>query len=289
MKLFESIPFARNRGQIQDELLELKAHDLYRCPRDIDGLDFSSNDYLGFAQCPSIRQKLIEFLRDHPQLGSTGSRLVSGQNAMVAELESYLAEVWSAPRALILGSGYLANLGAMVALACDHAEFFSDQLNHSSLIDGMRLARSAVKVFRHNDLGHLKQLLTQSVAERKIIVTESVFSMDGDSPDLIELARLATEFGAYLVVDEAHATGVCGRKGLGLMDEIDYDIERTCIIHTCGKSLGSYGAFITTSSALAELIINKARTFIYSTALPSYVLAHIKFAVERSITDALPR
>jgi 8-amino-7-oxononanoate synthase len=267
-------------NSIELELQSLREGGLHRELVPANGIDFSSNDYLGLSRSPEIREKLLSELAQEEKLGATGSRLISGESRLYVDTETYLAHLFKADTALIFGSGYLANLGVLSALGSDDSEFFSDALNHASLIDGIRLSRGQKQVFRHNDLNHLESLLRRSRFSRKIVVTESVFSMDGDSPDLEALTRLCEKNGAILVVDEAHATGVCGKSGLGLMQECRSNAPRNIVVHTCGKALGSYGAFITCHRLIRELVIQKGRSLIYSTALPPYLLAHVRIAVE---------
>lgn len=266
---------------LNTELASLREKGLWRELTTNQGVDFASNDYLGLARSSKLHSQLIEFMKNAPLLGSTGSRLITGENAFYQETESFIAGLFAVESALIFGSGYLANLGVMTALGgLEEVEFFSDALNHASLIDGMRLTRKPIHIFHHNDLNHLESLLKQSTAKRKIIVTESVFSMKGDSPDLNQLLSLAEQFQAFLVLDEAHATGVCGKNGLGLAVDATTNLNSIICIHTCGKALGAYGAFVTSSHHLRQLLINKSRSFIYSTALPPIILAHIQLALQ---------
>jgi 8-amino-7-oxononanoate synthase len=271
-------------NDIEIELEKLHQSGLKRNLSVPTGIDFSSNDYLGLARSNSVQKRLINFLKQDNPLGSTGSRLISGESELVRKTEQFLAETFDTESALIFGSGYLANIGVMGALSSGvETDFFSDEYNHASLIDGMRLANGKINIFAHNDFNHLEKMLSNSSAQRKIVVTESVFSMDGDSPDLIALLNLCVKFCALLVVDEAHATGVCGINGLGLLKDLLHKSEAIIVIHTCGKALGSYGAFVSCSKIIRELLINKARSFIYSTALPPILIAHIRFALEESI------
>lgn len=264
---------------VSQELESLSVQGLRReliCPT---GIDFSSNDFFGLSQSKIIRQKLIHYLANEGILGSTGSRLVSGHSELVHNTEKYLAQLFKRPAALFFGSGYLANLGVTGALGSGTCEFFSDELNHASLVDGMRLSKSKISVFRHNDLEHLGDLLKVSKAHRKVIVTESIFSMDGDGPALHLLRDLMDEFNAYLILDEAHATGICGSFGLGRAYDCPLDSERTILVHTCGKALGGYGAFVLTSQTVRDLLINKARSFIYSTAPSPFHIIQTKAAL----------
>lgn len=264
---------------VNQELEGLSIQGLRReliCPT---GIDFSSNDFFGLSRSKTIRQTLIHYLANEGLLGSTGSRLVSGHSELVHDAEKYLAQLFKRPAALFFGSGYLANLGVTGALGSDTCEFFSDELNHASLVDGMRLSKSKISIFRHNDLEHLNLLLKISAARRKVIVTESIFSMAGDGPTLHLLRDLMDEFNAYLILDEAHATGICGNFGLGRAYDHPLDSERTILVHTCGKALGGYGAFVLTSKTVRDLLINKARSFIYSTAPSPFHIIQTKAAL----------
>ena len=254
---------------------------LYREARvEPEGIDFSSNDYLGLSRSPRIRERLIEALTRGCPLGATGSRLLSGTTDVHEEVESAIANRFEAPSALLFGSGYLANLAVMGALGAGEAEFFSDSLNHASLIDGMRLTSGKKSIFRHGDVDQLTELLRASRAKTKVVVVESVYGMDGDLAPLADLVSLASEVGAWLVVDEAHATGVFGPRGLGLLSAIAHDPHRTIAIHTAGKALGAQGAFVTSSRAVREVIVNVARSFIFTTALQPLTALQIQFALD---------
>jgi 8-amino-7-oxononanoate synthase len=265
---------------IEAELEQISSLGLRRVLVPFSGIDFASNDFLGLSRSPAIREAMVSYLQSGGALGATGSRLVSGENALVREIEDFVSSLYGMPAALFFGSGYLANVGLTAALACDGCEFFSDELNHASLIDGMRLTRQKVSIFRHNDLNQLADLLQGSAAARKIIVTESIFSQEGDGPDLHQLKSLMDEADSFLILDEAHATGVCGPSGLGRGEGISFDPEKTLLVHTCGKALGGYGAFILTGSTLREILIQKARTFIFSTALSPLCQVQTRAALE---------
>ncbi len=280
---------------LTDELMGLENRGLLRTIIPVEGADFASNDYLGFSTNALIRQRLIEFLRVHPTLGSTGSRLVSGHSAHLMETEEFLARMFMAPASLIFGSGYLANQGVVCALAGPETEFFSDKLNHASLIDGMRLAKSKSKIFRHNDVDHLSELLIASKSRRKVIVTEAVFSMDGDRAPLEDLVHLAEQHDAYLVVDEAHSTGTEGPGGLGLVASVIanqkfsiVDPDRIVSVHTCGKALGAYGAFVCGGENMKTLLLNKARSQIFATTPSPLMVEHIRVAVSHMLADPEP-
>lgn len=240
-------------------------------------LDYASNDYLGLSHCPKIRKKLIAALEEGCALGATGSRLLSGQTLEHERVERFLCQTFHSPSALLFSSGYLANLGVTSALAGLDAEFFSDELNHASLIEGMRGAKKCI--YRHNNMNHLRELLLRSSAQVKAIVTESVFSMDGDLSPLEDLLGLAREFEAWLVIDEAHATGVFGQRALGRTTGLD-SYARIITVHTGGKALGGQGAFVLGEGAFRDLLIQRSRSFIYTTALSPLSCLQLKFALE---------
>ena len=267
--------------QIETDLANLRDRGLYRKLVQNEGIDFASNDFLGLSRSPKIRAALMEFLQGGGPLGATGSRLISGETRDIGDMEESIAAIFQSPSALFFGSGYLANIGVTGALTSSDSEFFSDEHNHASLIDGMRLTKSKISIFRHNDLTHLKALLALSHASRKIIVTESVFSMDGDGPNPSELRAIADETGAFLVLDEAHATGVVGEHGLGIAHGLGFEFERTIIVHTCGKALGGYGAFVTSSHRIRKLLVNRARSFIYSTAPSPIQIEQTRAAIQQ--------
>lgn len=227
-------------------------------------LNFSSNDYLDLANHPALKAAVRDAL-EHCACGATASRLMSGNLGIHEALEDSLAALCGQESALVFPSGYQTNVGVLSALAGRGDTIFSDALNHASIIDGARLSRAAIQVFRHNDPAHLAELLaTTPAGGRKIIVTDSVFSMDGDLAPVAALASLARAHGAIFVVDEAHAVGIWGEggglcKGLGIQPDL--------VTGTLGKSLGSGGAFAAGGALFRDLLINKARSFIYSTGL----------------------
>lgn len=251
------------------ELAGLRAIDRYRetIPFDGDGptgkvrdrvlISFASNDYLGLASHAQVRLAAIAAI-ERFGTGAMASRLIVGTRSLHAELESQLAEWKNTERALVFSSGYAANLGVLATLGEADVTLFSDELNHASIIDGCRLAKARTLIYRHLDLEHLQSLLRQTPG-RKIVVTESVFSMDGDTAPLSALTQLCSEHGALLVLDEAHAA-------LGPQLGATRDVE---VLHvgTLSKTLGALGGFVAGSSRLIELLINRARTFIFTTGL----------------------
>lgn len=227
-------------------------------------LNFSSNDYLDLANHPALKAAVREALDSHA-CGATASRLMAGNLSIHETLEASVASLCGQEAALVFPSGYQTNVGVLSALAGRGDTIYSDALNHASIIDGARLSRADIQVYRHNDTAHLAELLAAAPsAGRRIIVTDSVFSMDGDLAPLVELSALAKRFDAVFVVDEAHAIGIWGEgggvcKGLGVRPDL--------ITGTLGKSLGSGGAFATGDAVFRDLLINKSRGFIYSTGL----------------------
>jgi 8-amino-7-oxononanoate synthase len=251
------------------ELAGLRAINRYRetVPFDGDGpegrvgdrrlVSFASNDYLGLASHPQVRLAAIAAI-ERFGTGAMASRLVVGTRSLHVELEALLAEWNQTERALVFPSGYAANLGVLTTFGEADVTLFSDELNHASIIDGCRLAKARTLIYRHLDLQHLQSLLRQTPG-RKIVVTESVFSMDGDTAPLPALAQLCSEHGALLILDEAHAA-------LGPKLAATRDLE---VLHvgTLSKTLGSLGGFVAGSSRLIELLVNRARTFIFTTGL----------------------
>lgn len=229
-------------------------------------LNLSSNDYLGIAADEKIR---AEFLKSaNYSLGSTSSRLLTGNDEIYAEFEDFLAKIYNKDAALLFNSGYHANVGIMSGLLSKKDAVFCDKLNHASIIDGIRLSGAEFHRFKHLDYDHLELLLKKhrESAQNAIIITESLFSMDGDRADFEKLIELKEKYGAILVVDEAHAFGVYGEAGLGLSEKFKEKID--LIIGTFGKAAGSMGAFCAGDGVLIEYLVNKARPLIFSTALP---------------------
>jgi 8-amino-7-oxononanoate synthase len=249
---------------------------------EIQGTNFCSNDYLGIAEHPALREAVTRAVQNSSRLGGTGSRLLSGHTHGWRTLEEEFANFAGTEAALFFSSGYVANVGLLAALVGPDDVVYSDLLNHASLIDGMRLSGARKVIYPHLDLGALEESLQQDAGApwRRIIVTESVFSMDGDVAPLKEMAVLAEKYGAAMVVDEAHATGVHGRGGHGLVVDTQIMPQVLATVHTCGKALGSAGAFVCGPAVLKEHLINHARTFIFSTALPPYFSEQIRAALE---------
>jgi 8-amino-7-oxononanoate synthase len=258
-------------------------------------IDFVSNDYLGWARASTQVAQLDNYFHALASQfgdahGATGSRLLSGQTTNISTLESAIAQFHQTEAALIFNSGFDANVGVLSAIGDRHTVFLYDELCHASLIDGMRLSMSrAVYKFRHNDVAHLTELLTQYAGKTIVIVIESVYSMDGDVAPLREIVMLARATQAGIVVDEAHATTVIGKHGEGLTQSLNLHNDVAVRIHTYGKGMGCHGAVVVGSQVLIELLINFARPFVYSTALPPLSYATIARAYSRLQTDTQSR
>ena len=278
---------------IEQRLQEIRSRNLYRQLKVVDGeqsatvrlngrevLNLSSNNYLGLANHPALKAAGREAL-DRYGCGSGASRLISGNMTAHEELEQRIARFKGTEAALVFNSGYQANVGIIATLMEKDDVVLSDALNHASIIDGCRLSRAAVSVYRHCDMGHLESLLKEAPAgARKLIVTESIFSMDGDIAPLGEMVEMAERHGALVMVDEAHATGVRGPNGAGVVAELDLGDRVLVQMGTLGKALGAFGAYVAGSARLKELLVNRARSFIFTTSLPPVVLAMAGAAVD---------
>lgn len=263
--------------RLRRELAELERRSELRTLEVAPDLDFSSNDYLGLSVDPRLKQAVATALAGSGPAAATGSRLLSGHSERWTELESDFACWIGAEAALFFTSGYLANVGLLAAVLSPEDTVFSDSANHASLIDGIRLSKARRVVFPHLDLNFLEDALRREPATgARFIVVESVFSMDGDRAPLADLAALAERHGAELIVDEAHAAGVFGPGGRGAVAEAGLAGRVFATICTCGKALASSGALVCGSETLRQFLINRARTFIFSTALPPYFSAHVR-------------
>jgi 8-amino-7-oxononanoate synthase len=268
---------------MDDDLTERRRRGLYRVRRRLqfaqavhvrwrerDYLNFSSNDYLGLAADPRLAAAASRAARKYG-CGAGASPLVSGYSPPLRLLERDLARWENTEAALVFSSGFAANLAVVSTLACREDVVFSDALNHASLIDGCRLSRAPVQVYRHGDVNHLADLLrtTRTRARRRLIVTDSLFSMDGDLAPLPCLLELAERFDALVVADEAHATGVIGDHGRGVTDLLPPGVNQKRLIKvgTLSKALGAQGGFVTGSRTLIDYLVNFARPYIFSTAL----------------------
>lgn len=263
--------------RILAELSNLESRAELRRLQTVQGIDFSSNDYLGLSTDPRMRQAILEGVNSASRIASTGSRLLSGHDEAWTLLEQEFAQWVGAEAALYLNSGYAANTGLLSALLGPEDMVFSDSANHASLIDGIRLSKCRCVIFPHQDLDFLEEELRRnnSVSGTRVIVVESLFSMQGDLAPLAALAGLAERYGAELIVDEAHAIGVRGPGGSGCVAEAGLAARVFATVHTCGKALAAAGAFVCGSENLRRFLINRARTFIFSTALPPYFAAQV--------------
>ena len=271
---------------LQAQLDQRRAEHLYRtrlnvasgCSStlNIDGrtlVNFCSNDYLGLAAHPEISLALKQ-AADQFGTGSGASHLISGHSKIHDQLEQQLAEFTGRPRALLYSTGYMANMGVINALVGRHDLVLQDQLNHASLLDGGHLSRATSQRYKHADLENLQQRLEQSTANRKLIVTDGVFSMDGDLAPLKELSGLAAKHNSWLMVDDAHGFGALGMQGGGLVEELNLTVEQVpVLVGTLGKSFGTFGAFVAGSEALIETLIQFSRSYIYTTAMPPAIAA----------------
>ncbi len=267
-------------GELRDELDDLDRQSLRRTvltPRDgqgetlsIDGrelLNLTSNNYLGLAADPRVVEAAAEAARAYGASVSA-SRLLCGSTPLHEELEHRLAALKGQESALLYSSGYLANLGVLTALARPGDVIFSDALNHASIIDGCRLSGAETRVYGHCDAGHLAELLATTPARRRLIVSETVFSMDGDVAPLPSLVELARAHDSVLVLDEAHATGVLGPGGEGALARLGIDPEGVVIVGTLSKALASAGGFVAADATVIDYLVNRSRPFIFNTALP---------------------
>jgi len=253
-------------------------------------LNLSSNDYLGLATDKTLIQNFYKGmdesnLIDDFGLGSSSSRLLAGNFRLYSTLESYLENLYQCKSVLVFNSGYHANLGMIPVLAQEGDLILSDSLNHASIVDGIRLSKARCQIFKHNDMESLESILkrVRSRFQRVLIITESVFSMDGDLADLEELVRIKSEYDALLYVDEAHSVGVYGEQGLGLCEETGTIGKIDVMLGTMGKALASHGAYAVTKQVVKELLVNQMRSLLYTTALPPvainwnlYVMTHLK-------------
>ncbi|MFZ3065073.1 MAG: 8-amino-7-oxononanoate synthase [Nitrospirota bacterium] len=276
----------------EKELIDIKNKALYRRLRMveseqaskvvIDGKEvilLSSNNYLGLANHPKIKEAAKEAI-DKYGTGSGAARLISGNCILYKELEEKIAEFKNTEAALVFGSGYLANISILSTVVKEGDLILSDELNHASIIDGCRLSMAKKVIYRHKDTRHIEEILSKNKTKKILIVTEGVFSMDGDIAPLPEIIDIAKRYSAIVMVDDAHGTGVLGKRGKGTAEH--FGIGKGIDIHmgTLGKALGAYGAYAAGDKGLIEFLINKARGFIFTTALPPSVLASAITAIE---------
>lgn len=277
---------------LQQRLAERRALNRYRVrpvvqsPQQVeiqvDGrrlIGFCSNDYLGLANHPKVLEA-FQKAAERYGVGSGASHLVCGHSQEHHLLEEELAQFTGRPRALLFSTGYMANLGAVTALIGRGDAVFEDRLNHASLLDAGLLSGARFQRFRHNDIDHLRQQLQACDSRHKMILVDGVFSMDGDLAPLPDLAQLAQEFDAWLMVDDAHGMGCLGATGAGCLEHFGLDENQVPILMgTLGKAFGSYGAFVAGSEALVESLIQFARPYIYTTAIPPAVAAATRAAL----------
>jgi glycine C-acetyltransferase/8-amino-7-oxononanoate synthase len=278
---------------VEKALQEIEKKGLQRSLREIEGVQdrivmlkgvptlvFCSNNYLGLANHPKLIEAGKKALEKYGA-GSGASRLISGNMRLHEELESTLAQFKRTEAALLFNSGYHANIGLLTTLAGLEDQIFSDELNHASLIDGCRLSHAKVSIYKHRDIHHLESLLQENDKfRRRFIVTDGVFSMDGDIAPLPELVELGHRYEATVVVDDAHGTGVMGETGRGTVEHFRIDPSEVIQMATLGKALGVFGAFVVCTKTLRELLINKARSFIFTTSLPPVVCAMATEAIK---------
>lgn len=282
---------------LEEDLSDLEARDLLRVRRRVGGVQgprlrlhgrdilcFASNNYLGLAADPQVVEASRRAL-DEGGASAGASPLISGHMDPHEDLERLVADWLGCEAALVFGSGYHANIGVIAALTGQDDAIFSDSLNHASLIDGCRLARATVRIYEHKDLDDLDEKLRSTPARRRLIVTDSVFSMDGDTAPLEELVELARRHEAWVMIDEAHAMGIFGDAGGGLAAARGVGDGVHVRMGTLGKALGSYGAFVAGSRALIELLVNRARSYVFSTALPPAVVGAAAAAVRIARED----
>jgi 8-amino-7-oxononanoate synthase len=245
-------------------------------------IDFSSNDYLGLAKSEDIFECTHQFLVDRKikQNGATGSRLLSGNHFLYENVECFLSEFHQTEAATIFNSGYDANIGFFSAVPQRNDIIIYDEFSHASIRDGIQLSNAKSYKFQHNNCTNLEEILKRVRHDQSeiYVVTESVFSMDGDSPDLISISEICKKYNAFLIVDEAHALGVFGKNGCGLVQELNLQNDVFARIITFGKALGCHGAAILGSQDLHNYLVNFARSFIYTTGLSPHSLATIKMA-----------
>lgn len=267
--------------QILTTLEQRKAQSLFRSLRTKENLvDFCSNDYLGFSK----RILLNSDINDFPS-GATGSRLLAGNTKFIEDLEQEIADFHGAEAGLIFNSGYDANVGLLACIPQKNDVLLTDELIHASMIDGARLSYATRYKFRHNDVEDLEKKLqlennSQLTTHNSFVALESVYSMDGDEANLLEISNLCEKYGANLIVDEAHATGVFGKNGKGLVNELGLENKVFARVVTFGKALGCHGAIVLGSKGLRDYLINFARSFIYTTAAPQHTHESVRQAYQ---------
>ena len=269
---------------LQEQLASIEASNLYRhrqileSPQGIEivasgkrYINFSSNDYLGLANHPDLIKAFREAAADYG-IGSGAAHLICGHSTPHHALEEELADWLGRERALLFSTGYMANMGVISALLSRTDGVFEDRLNHASLLDGGLLSGARFERFHHSDCSDLQRRLTKSTAQRKLIVTDGVFSMDGDLAKLTALSACASDNDAWLMVDDAHGIGVLGTQGRGSLQVAQLDQQQAPVLMaTLGKAMGTFGAFVAGSEELIEFLVQRARTYIYTTAMPAAI------------------
>lgn len=265
--------------RIQHYLQQRKENNLYRNLKTTNNLiDLSSNDYLGLSRSAFIKQQVENDYKNYQfhKSGATGSRLLNGNSPLYDEVEALLAQTHHAEAALLFNSGFDANVGLISTVVRPQDVIFYDELVHASIHQGMNLSGAKLVSFKHNDMTNLENLLKSTVYEVGFIITESLFSMEGDKADLIKLAELAAIYKVELIIDEAHATGIFGVNGSGLCNEDGIEDKCFARVYTFGKAIGSHGAVVVGDKLLKEYLINFSKNFIYSTALETHNLLCVK-------------
>tara|TARA_R110002111_G_scaffold1495_3_gene10194 strand:- start:42461 stop:43618 length:1158 start_codon:yes stop_codon:yes gene_type:complete len=287
---------------LSGQLDGLKQQQLYRSRQVIEGPqgaqvriagawfdNFSSNDYLGLANHPDVI-KAFQHAAGQYGVGSGSAHLICGHSAEHHALEEDLADFTGRQRALVFSTGYMANMGTIASLVGKNDEVFQDKLNHASLIDGALISGAQFKRYPHGDLKRLGQLLAQSTSKKKLIASDGVFSMDGDEANVVELASMAQQSTSLLMIDDAHGIGVLGQRGGGLLEKLGLNSQQVPILMaTLGKSLGTAGAFIAGDEALIETLIQRARSYIFTTAMPSATMAATRVSLKLCQQDTWRR
>lgn len=268
--------------RIAEDLDNLRERSQFRSLETVQGVNLSSNDYLGLATNPRLKEAAVRAVERTRRIGATGSRLLSGNAEEWQDLEADFAKFTGTEAALYFGSGYAANVGLLSSILKPEDIVFSDAMNHASIIDGIRLSSARRVIYPHADLHFLECSLRehQGGTGAHVIVTESVFSMEGDVAPLADLFALARKYAAEVVVDEAHSIGVLGPEGRGVVAENRLERQALAIIYPCGKALASAGAFVCGAANLKHYLVNHARTFIFSTAMPPYLAGQIRAALD---------
>jgi len=284
------------------QLTHIQQEHLYRSRQTVEGpqgaevvvagkrlVNYSSNDYLGLANHPRVVKAFINSSEKYG-VGSGSAHLICGHTAEHQALEEELAEFTGRQRALLFSTGYMANLGVISALVGKGDDVFQDKLNHASLLDAGKLSGARSRRYLHADINRLNQLLLRSTQAKKLIVTDGVFSMDGDEAPIEQLVDVAKQSNAMLMVDDAHGFGVLGPTGGGLVEKYELNDEDVPILMgTFGKAFGTFGAFVAGSDALIETLIQRARTYIYTTAAPAAVMAATRESLKLSQVDTWRR